>query len=557
MERWRLLRKGADFEQITKSFSIDEVTARLIRNRDVQGMEEIEAYLHADLDDLYDPFLLKGTKEAVAILKREIADGALVRVIGDYDIDGVMASYILVKAISDLGGRVDLRIPDRIRDGYGVNEELIRNAYEDGVSTVLTCDNGISANAAVDAAKELGMRMIITDHHQVVELPDADAVIDPKQPDCPYPYKELCGASVAWKLVTALGCPDAVQYLPYAAFATIGDIVELRGENRIIAKEGIRALRKTKNTGLLKLLSACSLTPESIDPFTIGFVLGPCFNAGGRLDKADLGYRLLTTTDPFEAETLALRLKGLNEKRKEMTEEAVRKAEVYLKESGTKEDRIYLIPLEDCHESIAGIVAGRIREKYDHPTFVLVKTENGWKGSGRSVEAYSMVDGLVSGKELLLKFGGHPMAAGLTLPFENLEDLRKHLNAECALSPDELSPVVTIDLECPPSYFTEDLLREFELLAPFGKGNERPLFACRKATASSVRTLGEKGNVLSLRLTEPGGAGTNAILFRFEPEMKEILTSGDAFDLVYYPSLNTYRGRSRVQIVITHLRPSY
>jgi single-stranded-DNA-specific exonuclease len=553
LEKWFISAKKADFNSIAEKFGIDPVTARLIRNRDIVGDREIEEYLHGDISMLHSPLLMKNMGRAAEILGSKIADGAHIRVIGDYDIDGIMSSYILKRGLSELGASVDLTIPDRIQDGYGVSDSMIRKAHAEGIDTVVTCDNGISASDQVKLAKSLGMTVIVTDHHEVLKAPEADAVVDPKQEGDSYPYKNLCGAAIAWKLIQAMG-GKTEDLLQYAAFATVGDIVDLTGENRIIVKEGLERIRHTDNLGLRKLMAVNGLRPEAVDPYSIGFVLGPCLNASGRLDTAMRAYGLLNARDEAAAERIAGELKSLNDSRKAMTEEGVAQAEKLLAEGGCSKDRIYVLYLPECHESLAGIIAGRIREKYGHPTFVLTDAENGLKGSGRSTEAYSMFEGLVKCADLFTKFGGHPMAAGISLPAENLEPFRKKINETCTLSEEDLVPKVLIDVPMPFSYLTEGLLEEMNLLEPFGKGNPKPVFAMKDVTAENVRVLGAKGNVLKMRLLLPDGRHAEGIAFRNAGELMERIRRNPKIDIVYYPTLNEFNGRKTLQAVITHFR---
>jgi single-stranded-DNA-specific exonuclease len=553
LEKWFISAKKADFNSIAEKFGIDPVTARLIRNRDIVGDREIEEYLHGDISMLHSPLLMKNMGRAAEILGSKIADGAHIRVIGDYDIDGIMSSYILKRGLSELGASVDLTIPDRIQDGYGVSDSMIRKAHAEGIDTVVTCDNGISASDQVKLAKSLGMTVIVTDHHEVLKAPEADAVVDPKQEGDSYPYKNLCGAAIAWKLIQAMG-GKTEDLLQYAAFATVGDIVDLTGENRIIVKEGLERIRHTDNLGLRKLMAVNGLRPEAVDPYSIGFVLGPCLNASGRLDTAMRAYGLLNARDEAAAERIAGELKSLNDSRKAMTEEGVAQAEKLLAEGGCSKDRIYVLYLPECHESLAGIIAGRIREKYGHPTFVLTDAENGLKGSGRSTEAYSMFEGLVKCADLFTKFGGHPMAAGISLPAENLEPFRKKINETCTLSEEDLVPKVLIDVPMPFSYLTEGLLEEMNLLEPFGKGNPKPVFAMKDVMAENVRVLGAKGNVLKMRLLLPDGRHAEGIAFRNAGELMERIRRNPKIDIVYYPTLNEFNGRKTLQAVITHFR---
>ena len=570
-EKWKLMPKADDCCQIAEHFGIDPVIAQAIRNRGVVGEEAVEKYLHGGISQLEDPFCLKDMDKAVRILKDKIKENALIRVIGDYDIDGIMASYILKRGISELGGRADIRIPNRVRDGYGMNESLIGEAESDGVDTILTCDNGISAHAAVALAREKGMSVIITDHHEVMELPDADAVVDPKREDDNSPNPNLCGAAIAWKLILALGGDPELRMLQYAAFATVGDIVELSGENRILVKEGIRQLRSTDNIGLKALCAASNISAEAISTYHIGFILGPCLNASGRLDSAMRGLELLEAESETAAKRCAEELKELNDSRKGLTESGVREAVDVIREEGLAKDKILVVYLPDVHESIAGIIAGRIREKYMRPAFVLTRAQEGVKGSGRSTENYSMFEELTKVKDLLLKFGGHPMAAGLTLREENLPELRRRLNENCPLSEEDLVPVVHVDALLPVSCVRYHLIEQLEMLEPYGKGNEKPLFADTHVFCDHPRIFGAKHTLLRTRVRSlHSGTAANgnavalqhavkgpefdAISFRNVDELNARIAASPDVALVYEAALNDYLGQKRIQLVIHHFR---
>ena len=567
MAKWMISAKRGDFNEISSRFGIDKVTARLIRNRDVVGDGEIEKYLHASAADFYSPYDLKDCEKAADLLLEKIDEGSRIRIIGDYDIDGIMSTYILLTALKELGADADYAIPERIRDGYGLNENLIREAFAAGVNTIVTCDNGISAVEQIRMAKEMGMSVIVTDHHSVPYedtgeerryiLPEADAVIDPKQPGCGYPYKELCGAAVAWKLVCALydmaGFEDEEKYafLEFAAIATVGDIVDLKDENRLIVKEGLKRLHETQHTGLCALIEKCGLEKNAVDPYHIGFVLGPCLNASGRLETAEQALRLMCTEERADALVLAARLRELNEMRKTMTEEGVEKAVSILENSEIGKDRVLVVYLEDTHESLAGIIAGRLRERYNKPAFVLTDSEEGIKGSGRSVEQYSMYDELIKAGDLLDKFGGHPMAAGLSMKKENAEEFRIRINELCTLTDKDLESVLHLDMQLPLAYLREDLIEEFELLRPFGKGNEKPLFADREISAGNIRILGKNENVLKMKLRDRYGAEIEGICFRNIDKLKKRAEEGTPLCIAYYPAVNSYKGRKTIQAVIT------
>lgn len=586
MERWVLLRKGADFEGIGRRFQISPRMACLIRNREVTGDEAIDQYLNGTIGDLYDGMLMKGMDLAVDILREKIVDRKRIRIIGDYDIDGINAVYILMEGIRKLGGDVDSDIPDRIRDGYGLNVELVRRAHAEGIDTIVTCDNGIAAADEIAYGKSLGMTVIVTDHHEVPYdeeeeerhylLPPADAVIDPKQPECEYPFKGLCGAAIAYKLVEAL-CEamgkdaDELDYLiENAAIATVGDVMDLCGENRIIVKEGLEMLGRTHNLGLRSLMECTKIERERIRAYHIGFVLGPCMNASGRLDTAKRALKLLGAEDKREADILAQELKALNDSRKEMTEEAVEQARELVETTPAGEDKVLVLYLPQCHESLAGIVAGRIRERYYKPVFVLTDAEEGVKGSGRSIDAYHMFEELSRCRELLTRYGGHRLAAGLSLKRENVKLLRRMLNANCTLTQEDLSEKVVIDMELPFSCVTEDFVQELSLLEPFGKGNTKPVFAARNVEILNGRILGKNQNVLKLRVQDEAATEIDAMCFqqmdvlldmlkeRYGTQAVEDMLAGRqsrmVISITFYPDINEYMGRITPQIIITHYR---
>ena len=583
MERWVLLRKGADFEAIGKKYQISPRLACLIRNRDVIGEEAVDRYLNGTISDLYDGMLMKDMDKAIDILKEKILEDKKIRVIGDYDIDGVNATYILLEGLERLGADVDSDIPDRISDGYGLNRHLVERAYEAGVDTLITCDNGIAAADEIAYGKEMGMTVIVTDHHEVpfdeqdgekrYRIPPADAVMDPKQPDCLYPFKGLCGAAVAYKLMEALwesmgkDSADLDDLIENVAIATIGDVMDLDDENRIFVKEGLQMLRRTKNPGLKALIECTGIDKNSLNSYHIGFVLGPCINASGRLDTAK---RALRAGTQKEADILAGDLKALNDSRKDMTEEAVKQAEEQVETTTISKDKVLVVYLPDCHESLAGIVAGRIRENYYKPVFVLTDAEEGVKGSGRSIDGYHMYEELNKCKELLTKFGGHRLAAGLSLPKENVGKFREMLNKNCTLTEEEMKEKVTIDMEMPFGCVTEGLVKELELLEPFGKGNTKPVFAARDVTLLGARILGKNRNVLKLQVQDVNGCRIEAMLFHHADDFLgkleeqygktelEALLKGRGrqirISMTYYPDINEYMGKKTPQIVVTHYR---
>lgn len=557
MAKWLEIRKGADFRSISKKFHITPFTARLIRNKDITGDDDIQEYLHGSLEDLYPAAMMKGIPEAIGLLMEKIRNGVSIRIIGDYDIDGVCATYILLTGLRAAGAKVDTDIPDRKKDGYGLNQELIRRALEAGVDTIVTCDNGIAAPAEISYAKEMGMTVIVTDHHELQEvLPPADVIVNPRQPDCQYPFKKLCGAAVAWKLIQALfsriGYPEELIYgdlLMFAAFATVGDVMDLTGENRIIVKEGLKRLRTTSHPGMSALIEVNEIVRERLSAFHIGFILGPCINASGRLDTAKRALELLDTDNPVLAKERAQELKELNDDRKILTEKGVEAAVEQIETTDLKNDRVLVIYLPDCHESLAGIIAGRIRERYYRPVFVLTRAEDGVKGSGRSIETYSMFEEMTKCKELFSKYGGHPMAAGLSLPKEQVGVFRTRINELCRLTEEELTEVIHIDMALPFAYVSEALVEELELLEPFGKGNTKPVFAARNVQILGSRVLGKNQNVLRLKMRDESGAVLEGIYFH--DGMNEVLKDlqeKPLMHILYYPEINEFRGQKNLQL---------
>ncbi len=575
MEKWVVSAKRADFQAIAEKFGIDQVTARLIRNRDIVGEPEIRQYLYGTKEDFYDPHLLKDADKLVSVLRQKIQERKKIRIIGDYDIDGVSASYILLKGLRRCHANVDVEIPDRMKDGYGINEHLIRYAYEEDVDTILTCDNGIAAIEQTKLAKTLGMTILITDHHEVQEeVPLADAVVNPRQADCPYPFKHLCGAAVAYKVICCLyeafGIPaeEAEEFLEAAGFATVGDVMELVGENRILVKEGLKRLNRTQNVGMAALIRACKLEEMELKAYHIGFVLGPCINAGGRLDTARRSLNLLLQEEKAKADLMALKLKELNDERKDMTQKGTEEAIAWIEKEGRSSDKVLVVYLSDCHESLAGIIAGRIRERYNKPVFVLTDSADGVKGSGRSIEAYSMFEEMSKCKELYTKYGGHPMAAGLSLPPENVEKFRIFLNEHTTLTEEDFIPKITIDVPMPIGYITEKLIGELSVLEPFGKGNEKPLFAEKNLSILNMKILGRNRNVLKMQVRSQSGTVMDALYFG---DLEQILDyirekfgeteyekcfqgrqNAVVLSVIYYPSLNEYQGRTSIQIIVSH-----
>lgn len=581
MQQWFVINKKANFKEIGEKYKIDQVTARIIRNREIIEDEEIRQFLYGRIADLHNPHLLKDGEKLVDILLKKIAEKKSIRVIGDYDIDGVMATYILVSALQRCGAIVSTQIPDRIHDGYGLNKSLIEQAHKDGVDTILTCDNGIAAIEEIAYAKTLGLTVLVTDHHEIpfeekdgvriYKCSQADAIVNPHQADCLYPYKQLCGAAVAWKVVCllyeAFGFEgEAEVFLENVAFATVGDIMSLKGENRILVKEGLKRIRHTENIGMRALIAQCGLEANQIDAFHFGFVLGPCINASGRLDTAKRALELFFQTNPKDAATIASELVVLNNERKELTIEGVEKAIRFCEETGCYKDDVLVIYLPEVHESIAGIIAGRVREKYHKPVFVLTKTEGGVKGSGRSIEEYSMYEEMCKCQELFTKFGGHPMAAGLSLPEENITAFRDKINTLSSLTEDDFIPKVHIDVPMPMSYVSMELVREFSLLAPFGKDNQKPVFADKGVRVKRMWIMGKNRNVLKLSLVTSDGMPVSGIYFgdidtftnyieeKFGKEQCQAAFDGKSnnleLSLVYFPKINSFRGVDELQFEI-------
>ncbi len=581
-----VINKGADFKGIGNKFHIDPVTARIIRNREVIGDEEIHSFLAGTLQELPDVHLMQDLDLLVELLDQKINEKAKIRIIGDYDIDGVMSSYILYRALTRCGAQVDVAIPNRITDGYGLNRNLITEALECGVDTILTCDNGIAAIEEIAYAKEAGMTVLVTDHHEIpfkevdgeriYMRSEADAIVNPHQKTCTFPYKDLCGAGVAWAVIVALYEKNNIEQrevedlLEFVAFATVGDIMSLTGLNRILVKEGLKRIHHTTNIGMRALVSQCGLLPEQIDTYHFGFVLGPCINAAGRLDTARRALRLFISESPEEAAEIADELVVLNEERKEMTRQGVEEAKQLVEEGGYEKDPVLILYLPDVHESIAGIIAGRIREYYYRPTFILTKAEDGVKGSGRSTEEYSMYEQMCKCSNLLTKFGGHPMAAGLSLPEENVEIFRKQMNENCPFRAEEIVQTIHIDVPMPVDYVTNALVEEFSILAPFGKDNPKPVFADRNLKISRMWVIGKNQNVLRMTLVSEQGRPLSAIYFGDIEAMRTYLVeqygtqevekafhgreNNMQISIVYSPKINTYKDSETLQFEIQYYR---
>ena len=586
MEKWIEIRKGGNFMEMAKKYGIDPLIARIIRNRDIIDEKEITEYLYGGKETLHNPHLLKDVDKAAEIIAEGIAEKKTMRIIGDYDIDGVNATYILLDGIRRCGGNVDAAIPDRMKDGYGINEHLIEQALSDGKELLITCDNGIAAINEINFAKEKGMTVVVTDHHEIPYRnaeqgkeflrSNADAIVNPKQADCPYPCKGICGAVVAWKLVQVLyermdiPVEEADIFIENAGFATVGDVMDLTGENRILVKLGLKALEHTKNPGMKALIAKNKLSDKPLSAYHIGFVLGPCINASGRLDTAKRSLELLLERDEVKASALAGELVELNESRKYMTQQETQKALEQIEKEGREKDKVLVVYLPECHESLAGIIAGRIREAYQRPVFVLTRGEEGVKGSGRSIEAYSMFDKMTEVAELFTKYGGHPMAAGLSMREEDIDKLREQLNQKAELSEEDMAEVVRLDAVLPMSYFTVDTIRQLSVLEPCGKSNTKPVFADRNIKVTRASIVGVNRNVLKLHLLDSKGNPVAGVYFgevekfltflseKFGSEEVDAAMHGKEnsiqFAAVYEPAVDTYSGRESVQAIIRRFR---
>ncbi|MBR5798702.1 MAG: single-stranded-DNA-specific exonuclease RecJ [Lachnospiraceae bacterium] len=601
MAKWMVAAKKADFNKIAEEYGITPVLARIMRNRDIIEEEEIRQFLRGTLEDLHDPYLLKDMEKAVLILEEKIKEQQPIRIIGDYDVDGICATFILRRGLSLLGAKADRVIPHRMKDGYGLNDSLISDALKDGIDTIVTCDNGIAAKDQILMAKENGMTVIVTDHHEVPFeeldgirkqlLVEADAVVDPKREDCSYPFKQICGAVVAYKLIEALfthrkkSAADTAEQsrvmkqkealmkelLPFAALATVCDVMELKEENRIIVKYGLKQMRETENPGLKALLLVNGIEDKEISPYHAGFILGPCLNATGRLDTATRALSLFESEQKTDAVTIATDLKNLNDSRKKMTEDGVAEAIKIVESTSLKEDKVLVVYLPDCHESLAGIIAGKVKEKFGRPAFVLTRGEEGVKGSGRSIEAYDMFEEMTACKELFTKFGGHKMAAGLSLSGEEqVEQLRRRMNETCKLTEEDFEEVVHIDVPMPLSYAGKAFIRELDLLEPFGSGNPKPLFAQKNVSLISGKIMGKNRNVGKYVIADENGIFYDMIYFgdlekwngfleqKAGREAVNTLYGGKlqrddlTFNLAYYPDINVFAGRESVQIIMQH-----
>ena len=585
-ELWMVQTKRADFSGLAMRLGVSPVAVRVMRNRGLTEEAEMRKYLYGTLDDLYDPRLMKGMEQAAELIVRKLKEGKHVRIIGDYDIDGVCSTYILSKgfqrAAKELSQRcsleagrysvekendaqIDYEIPDRIKDGYGINESIIRQASADGVDTLVTCDNGIAALREISIAKQLGMTVVVTDHHEVPVdeygqiLPPADAVVDPKQDGETYPFHEICGAVVAWKLIRMLyeklGIPESewMDLLEFAAIATVGDVMKLQDENRLIVKYGLKKIGSTKNTGLRKLIEKNNLDIENLSAYHIGFVIGPCLNAGGRLKSAKVALRMLLAEDPERAGEMADELKELNDMRKDMTAKGEAEA-IEQVEKQYMDDKVLVVFLPECHESLAGIIAGRLREHFHKPSFVLTRGETTAKGSGRSIEQYHMYQGLCKVSDLLVKFGGHPMAAGLSLEEKDIDEFRRRLNADAELTEEDFVPKIWIDVPMPFEYVNEKIVQELKDLEPFGQGNEKPLFAQKSLVIRNVRVLGKNRNVVKMNLVTETGQPVDGLLFADGDRFLEEQAGRNMIDMIYYPDVNEYNGTRTLQAVIRNYK---
>ena len=587
MSKWILQRKAADYKGLSEKLKVDPVIVRLMVNRGLLTYEEMEEYLHPTLDNFPDPHLFADMDEACGLLMDAIDEGVKIRVVGDYDVDGIMSTYILTSAIKEVGGDVDYAVPHRMVDGYGINPEMVQAAFDDGVRFIITCDNGIAAAPAVDLAKELGMTFVVTDHHEVPfetaedgsvvqKLPNADAVVDPKRNDCGYPFKGICGAQVAWKLVdvlfefVGLDKEMADKYLQFASIATVCDVMELKGENRATVYHGLKAIENTDNVGLNALLARNELKGKPLSCYHLGFIIGPCLNASGRLDTASKAIELLFEEDSAKALASANELVELNSQRKNMTQIGIDKAMDIIENSDIKNQKVLVIYIPELHESLAGIVAGRIRETYNKPVLVITDAEDGAKGSGRSIPAYNMFEELTAVKDVFTKFGGHPMAAGVSLHTDKIDELRDRLNSNCKLTEDDMQEIIKIDCDMPLSYMTESLVDSIDMLAPFGTGNTKPLFALKNVEIKGASFMGKEGQFLRLNVGTENGGNMTALMFRNVLEFQQAVSdkygedtlqrlfSGNTndvkMDIIYEPSINEYRGSRSIQIMVENFK---
>lgn len=588
MSKWILQRKSADYATLSSKLNVDPVIVRLMVNRGLSTYEEMEEYLHPTLNNLPDPHLFADMDLACELLMEAIDEGTKIRVVGDYDVDGIMSTYILTTALREAGADVDYAVPHRMVDGYGINPDMVQRAFDEGIRFIITCDNGIAASPAIDLAKELGMTFVVTDHHEVPfevaadgvtkiqQIPHADAVVDPKRDDCNYPFKGICGAQVAWKLVDVLyeflgiEKEKADAFLQFASIATVCDVMELKGENRATVYHGIKAIENTDNIGLNALLARNELKGKPLSCYHLGFVIGPCLNASGRLDTASRAIELLMETDNAKALAMANELVELNGQRKTMTQTGIDKAKEQIESTSLINDRVLVIYIPELHESLAGIVAGRIRETYNKPVLVITDAEEGAKGSGRSIPAYNMFEELTAVKDVFTKFGGHPMAAGISLPTEKIDELRERLNQNCTLTEDDMQEIIKIDCDMPLSYITDKLIDSIDMLAPFGTGNSKPLFALKNIPIQKMAYMGKEGQYLRMSLQTENGGNMTGLMFRGVEDFEQAIidkygetawqglfsgsNSNVAMDIVYEPSINEFRGNRSVQIIVENFK---
>lgn len=585
-EKWLLRNKKVDLKAMSEKYKISQLLCKLMVNRDIIDENIINSYINPIYKYLHSPKTMKDVVIAVDIIKRKIQENKKIRIIGDYDVDGIISVFILYTALKKCGANVDYEIPDRIKDGYGINENIVKVAYDEGVDTIITCDNGISAIDQIQYAKDLGLTVIVTDHHDVPFIEEdgvrtflssqADAIINPKQIECEYKFKSICGAGVAFKLIEALyeeigmDKEECYKLIEFVAIATVCDVVDLIDENRIFVKNGLEMLNNSKNIGINALKKACGLEDKEITAYHLGFVIGPCLNASGRLDSAKKGLELLLMEDDEEAKNLAQEIVDLNDARKNMTKEGVDRAINIIDSTDINNDKILVVYIPDIHESLAGIVAGRVKEKYNKPTIILTKSEEGVKGSARSIEEYNMFEGLLACKELLDKFGGHPMAAGLSLQEDKVDELRKALNNKCELTDEDLTRKIMIDSSLPLEYLNLHLIEELNVLEPFGKGNSKPVFGVRDAKITKAILLGKDKNVLKLKLLTNNNITIDAMIFNdlenFESKIIEKYgnegldnlynksNNNIPMDFTFYPSINEWNGNKSIQIVVNGIR---
>ena len=581
-EKWLLRNRKVDLKAMSEKYKISQLLCKLMVNRDIIDENIINSYINPVYKYLHSPKTMKDVVIAVDIIKRKIQENKKIRIIGDYDVDGIISVFILYTALKKCGANVDYEIPDRIKDGYGINENIVKVAYDEGVDTIITCDNGISAIDQIQYAKDLGLTVIVTDHHDVPFIEEdgvrtflssqADAIINPKQIECEYKFKSICGAGVAFKLMEALyeeigmDKEECYKLIEFVAIATVCDVVDLIDENRIFVKNGLEMLNNSKNIGINALKKACGLEDKEITAYHLGFVIGPCLNASGRLDSAKKGLELLLMEDDEEAKNLAQEIVDLNDARKNMTKEGVDRAINIIDSTDINNDNILVVYIPDIHESLAGIVAGRVKEKYNKPTIILTKSEEGVKGSARSIEEYNEFEGLLACKELLDKFGGHPMAAGLSLQEDKVDELRIALNNKCELTDEDLTRKIMIDSSLPLEYLNLHLIEELNVLEPFGKGNAKPVFGVRDAKITRAMLLGKDKNVLKLKLLTNNNITIDAMIFNdlenFESKIIEKYGNEELdnlynksnnnipMDFTFYPSINEWNGNKSIQIVV-------